>query len=605
MKSIEVKNWLVLICFLIINITVAQNQQFDLANEYFNKADYEKAEVLYDKLSKKDNNLELIYDNYRTTLLKLSKENDLKDFIKDLKKTYPENYKYEIDYLLTIAKTDEKNYQKNIDKLIVKAKYNQYEIEKLASAFNNRQLYQHSEQLYKAARAENKLQKYAYAPELASLFKFQHKVKPMVDEYINTVLLMPNEMPFVQNSLQVELKPEDYTYLESKLYERLSEQSSQLELANMLVWHYVQKQDFYNAFVQSRSIDKKLRLHGRELFELAELAFENRDYKNAIKIYEHLASNYNDNYTYVRAKKFLIRSREQQVKTTFPIDSVAVKQVLADYNELLTISARLEDVVDINRNRALLYAFYLHQNDSAIAILNGIVNQPRTRKDLLAQSKLDLGDIYLLNNEPWESTLLYSQVEKLVGDDRLGHEAKLKNAKLSFYRGDFELAQANLDVLKLATTREIANDAMDLSLLIQDNLALDTSDAALKMYSRADLLLFQKKPAAAQQTLDSLLSKFKNHSLRDEAYWLKAKIAKQTGDYAQAEQFYKTIIEKYSDDILGDDALFELAQLYQYELQKKEEAMEIYKNLMINYPGSIYVAESRKMYRVLRGDRVN
>ena len=132
-------------------------------------------------------------------------------------------------------------------------------------------------------------------------------------------------MPFVQNSLQAELKTEDYAYLESQLYQRLNEQSSQLELANMLVWHYVQKQDFYNAFVQSRSIDKKLHLHGRELFELADLAYENRDYKNAIKIYEHIADNYNDNYTYVRAKKFLIRSREQQVKTTFPIDSIAVR----------------------------------------------------------------------------------------------------------------------------------------------------------------------------------------------------------------------------------------------------------------------------------------
>jgi hypothetical protein len=35
---------------------------------------------------------------------------------------------------------------------------------------------------------------------------------------------------------------------------------------------------------------------------------------------------------------------------------------------------------------------------------------------------------------------------------------------------DFELAQAHLDILKLATSREIANDAMELSLLITDNL---------------------------------------------------------------------------------------------------------------------------------------
>lgn len=266
---------------------------------------------------------------------------------------------------------------------------------------------------------------------------------------------------------------------------------------------------------------------------------------------------------------------------------------------------RPEDKTEVNRSKALLFAFYLHNNDSAIALLNGIITQTRIKRELLAQSKLDLGDIYLLHGEPWESTLLYSQVEKLIQDDRLGHLAKLKNAKLAFYKGDFELAQAYLDVLKLATSREIANDAMDLSILIQDNLALDTTDVPLRMYAKADLEVFQKNFAAAQIALDSLQSQFPNHGLLDEVLWMKAKIAEQTSDFEQAEQNYKKIIEYHKDDILGDDAVYKLAELYHYNFNKKDEAQELYKQILIEFPGSIYVAEARKRYRQLRGDRVN
>lgn len=591
---------------LIVNNTIAQNKQLEIANEYFNKADYEKAATLYEKLSKKKELQTVIYENYRTSLLKLGTSLTLKKWIIKIKKDHPDDIIYEVDYnLLYQQGGDEKQYNKSTAKLIDKSKYSALQVDMLASAMNKRLLYSDIILLYTEARKTAESKKYSYAAELAVMYKFINKKKLMIDEYINAILDEPSEAQFIKNSLQAELDQDGYIYLEEQLYQRLSEQSSQLELAKTLVWHYTQLQDFYNAFVQERSIDKKLNLHGKRVFELGNVALKNRDYKNAITIFGYIASAYDDNFTYVRAKKQMIIAQEAYVRSLFPVDTLKVEEVIASYHELLTKTRRLKDKTEIKRNTALLYAFYLHNNDSAIAILNTIIKQPRTDRQMLAQSKLDLGDIYLLNNTPWESTLLYSQVEKMIKDDRLGHLAKLKNAKLSFYRGDFELAQANLDILKLATSREIANDAMDLSLLIQDNLALDTSDLALSMYSRADLLLFQKKFTAAQLTLDTLTHKFYKHTLNDEVYWLKSKIAHQIGNYEKEEGFLIKIIEKYKEDILGDDALFALANLYEDKLNRPKESMELFKQLLIDFPGSIYVAEARKHYRKLRGDQVN
>lgn len=55
-------------------------------------------------------------------------------------------------------------------------------------------------------------------------------------------------------------------------------------------------------------------------------------------------------------------------------------------------------------------------------------------------------------------------------------------------------------------------------------------------------------------------------------------------------------------DILADDAFFTIAEIYERQLMDKNKAMEQYQNLMVQFPGSVYVAEARKRFRELRGD---
>ncbi|MTI19783.1 tetratricopeptide repeat protein, partial [Fulvivirga sp. RKSG066] len=302
------------------------------------------------------------------------------------------------------------------------------------------------------------------------------------------------------------------------------------------------------------------------------------------------------------AKMYLIRTYEQRVRNTFPVDEREIRNLVSDYNLFIKELGISRNTLEALRNKALLHAFYLDEKDSAINILQKIIDTPRANMDIKAKSKMDLGDIYLLIEQPWESTLLYSQVEKSHKDEYLGYEAKLKNAKLSYFKGDFQLAEEHLDILKEATSREISNDAMALSLLIKDNVALDSSEAAMRSYANIELLLFQNKTEEALQKISSMKEKFPGHSLTDELLWLEADIEQKRGHFQKSFDLYKEIVENYDYDILSDDAYFMMGDLQQKYLKNETEAMEIYRNFLTRYPGSVYVAEARKRFRQLRGD---
>ena len=368
---------------------------------------------------------------------------------------------------------------------------------------------------------------------------------------------------------------------------------------------YIQKRDFNNAFIQERAIDKRENLRGRRLLELGEISVKNQDYEAAIRIFQYITDQYPNDYTFVKAKRSLIASKELLAKMTYPVDTVQIQSLIDDYTNLLKRTNQVSDRVEIQRSIGLLHAFYLHDITTALNILQEAIETPRVNRNILAQCKLDLGDIYILNGEPWESTLLYYQVEKDLKDAPLGHLAKLKNAKLSYFTGDFELAKSHLDVLKLATTREIANDALDLGLLIKDNMALDTSGYALMQYAEAELFVYKKDYASALARLDSMEKVYGKHPLADEILFLKANVNKNVGRYDEAIRDLKRLVDEFSYDILTDDALFILAEMYDMNMKQPEEAMELYKRLLIEFPGSIYSAEARKRFRSLRGDRIN
>ncbi len=591
-------------CLLLQVPAQAQDlQRIGLANEYFAKGDLEKAKVLYEELSRKSRNIPQIHNRYLTVLAQLGEYDQGVSYLQKLIRQFPEVVQYPLDlgiFYRKAGKPDQADQQ--ITRTLQSIKNHKYQIISAAQYLFNKQETPFALKAYQLGREAEK-DAHLYALEMAEIHRRMSQKTEMVNEYLNFASSNPNNINYVKNILQNLLTDEeDLIQLEKLLYEKIQKNPNASLYASLLIWVNLQQQNFYGAFVQARALDKREKGGGTRVLEIGKIALDNNDYKNAIKVFAYVAKNNKTGVNYELAKRYLVKSREELVKNSFPVDLEEIRHLIKDYNEIIVEIGKNERTLEAMRSQALLYAFYLDRRDSAISILQNIVSTPGIKSSLQNQAKLDLGDIYLLNQEPWESTLLYSQVEKAQKDQPLGYEAKLRNAKLSYFKGDFELAQGHLDILKLATSREISNNAMALSLLIQDNTVFDTTDLAMQAYADVELTLFQNRRQEALLKLNHLLESYPGHSLTDEILWLQSNIYLELGNFDKALELLNNVVTGYQYDILSDDAYFLMGTIYEDQLQNAQKAMEIYQDFLTKFPGSIYSAEARKRFRALRGD---
>lgn len=593
-----------LIFFIFSTSLIAQDvDQIKLAEEYYREGDVDKAIDIYSDLAKTDKNIPVIHKNYFELLLSTESYKEAEKYLKKVLKANPDNLTYQIDRgILYQRQGDAKDANKIFSQIIEKVKKDQNKCRIVAQAFVNNQLPEMAIEVYKESRKALG-NPYLFALEMAYVYRMMDKTDLVIQEYLNFSDQNPENLSYVKNSLQNFLtKEEDLLSLENLLIGKIQAEPDKHIYNELLIWVNLQQKNFYGAFIQAKAVDKRFSTQGRKVMEIGRIALENNDFENAIKIFTYIIKEYPHTNHYILAKRFLIKSREELVKNSYTVKREDIEQLIQEYDSFVKQVGFNQTTLEAQRSKALLYAFYLDEKNRAVEILNSIIENPRSNATLRANAKLDLGDIYILTNMPWESTLLYSQVEKTHKDDPIGYEAKLRNAKLSYYKGDFELALDHLNILKQATTREIANDAMALSLLIKDNTVLDSSDHAMKKYAHIELLLFQNKKTKALKELDEMLVEFSGHSLVDEIYFQKAKIYRETGKYEKALEALEFINQYYQDDILGDDAYFLTAVIYEENVQDKEKAMEYYQNFLTRHRGSVYVAEARKRFRKLRGD---
>ncbi|WP_018476414.1 tetratricopeptide repeat protein [Pontibacter roseus] len=592
--------FLMLVLLLAVPAAMAQNQELALAREYFSKGEYQKAEAIYGKLIDDPRLFNAVYPDYLKTLLAQNNFKEAEKLVKKTIKRQPGQINYSVDLgIVYQAAGDKAAAEKHYDKLI--SQLAAEDVIVASSAFIQHELYDYAEKAYLRGRELSK-NPYEHNRSLIALYTYRRKHEDLIKEALNLLQENEQELVYVQNMLQNSLQEEEtQDALEKELIMRVQQNPDLLAYNELLIWLYIQRRDFYSALLQARSVDKRTRSGGTRVMELGAISANNQDYQGAIEAFEYIIKEYPGGPYYLVARQRLINAREEQVENTYPVDLEKIRMLITDYEALLSEVGRNVQTVEVLQHMANLYAFHLDDKNKAIELLQEAIGMPRANPDFVAESKLILGDIYLLKGEPWESTLLYSQVEKSHKETTIGHEAKLRNARLNYYKGDFELAQAHLDILKLATSREIANDAMDLSLLITDNTGLDTSTTAMEEYAAIELLIFQNKMQEAQAKLDGMLQAYPGHSLTDEIYFQKAAIHERAGEFDKAVAHLQQVVNA-PPDILSDDALYKMAFIYEENLKDTQKAQQLYNDFLVKHKGSIYVAEARKRFRKLRGD---
>jgi tetratricopeptide (TPR) repeat protein len=388
--------------------------------------------------------------------------------------------------------------------------------------------------------------------------------------------------------------------LQRSLVVKINEQPDNVYYVELLTWIFTQKSDWDGALIQMEAIDERGRENGNHLFNFARTAAAAKQYDAAIKAYDEIVAKGKElpYYTLAKSERLTVamnQLRDKPVYTQQEADSVVrlYDSFLVEYPKYYGMQT--------GSDLALVLAQYDKNVPEAINVLNKGLADPDIRRDVAGRFKLQLGDYYLLQGKIWDASLTYSQVDKEFKQDPMGEDARFRNAKLAYYRGDFDWAQRQLTILKSATSELIANDAIYLSVLITENVQ-DSNLVPLQRFAYAGLLLFQNRDKEAEALLDSINKAYPEHPLNDDILMTRADMARKHHNFEQALSYLKTIYEKYGKDVLGDDAVFKTADIYQHDLHQYDNAKQFYEKLIIDYQGSTYVQEARMRLNELKNN---
>ena len=588
--------------FLLISIFVFSQNSKQIADQYYINGEYEKAISVYEELIDKHLSV-TYYDPFYTCLLKVKNYKQAISLSKKFIRKHPKELKYQLGVIIAQDKSGNTiKAEKGYDKFFKKLDGGRAQTINLARAFSRHAMYQKALNVYVLSEKIN--EKNNFGMQKAQLFSQLDEIDSMLNEYLDEIERNPKQKSVITSKIQFFLDnngikdDKNYELVKKALLRRVRAEDRRTDFSEMLIWLFMQNHQFEMALIQAKALDKRTKSNGEGVYNLAETFLDKEYFEISIDAYNYIIEKGKKNRFFIDANI----NRLYALTNTFRNKSNDLIFLDNEYKKIITNLGKNRSTVILLSNYAHFKAFYLHDLISAEDLLLDAMAIGGINDYDLAECKLEYADVLLLQGNIWQSILYYSQVEKDYKEHPIGHEAKLRVAKISYYQGDFQWAQAQLEVLKASTSKLIANNAMELSLLISDNYNLDTTEISMSTFARAEMLHYQQRYDDAILKYDSVLTAFVGHSLSDEIYMRKASIYLKKGKIENALANYEKIDEDWGYDILADDALYERARIYDYILSSPELAMILYERILVEYNSSIYVAESRKRFRDLRGD---
>jgi tetratricopeptide (TPR) repeat protein len=587
--------------FFVWQTGVAQTSR--LAMQYFETGEFEKAASLFRELYEKDPRSTFYFDKYIESLLAMDAFEESEKVVKARLKKEPQNLAlYVTQGKILEAQFKDDEAEKLYEEAIRRMPTDRLAVVKLGNEFVNMNKFDLAIKTYERG-AKLLKDDIIFSYNLGDLYRRKRDVEKMIHYFLNAMENETSRIDNVKLLLERYLEEEDWKELQNQLYERIQSNQENVLYPELLSWVFIQNKDFKNAFRQVKALDRRLRENGTRVYELASMAVNAKEYDVAIDAFEYLvASKDPSSAFYLDAKKELLYTKRRKLTEAFDYNREDLEALGLEYKAFLDEFGRHKNTANIILDLASLQAFYLNDLPSAIAQLEEMIALPGVNQYLKANGKIQLADYYLMEGDQWEATLLYSQVDKEFKDDLIGQTARFKNAKLSYFVGDFQWAQTQFDVLKASTSKLIANDALDLSVFIMDNMGLDTTARPLELYAQSELLVFQNKYDNAQKIWNQIEEEFPQHSLTDDILYIKAQMYTRKHEYENAATMYQKILDHHLEEIRADNALFALAQLYETNLRDVEKAKELYERLFIDFSNSTLAVEARKRFRILRGD---
>lgn len=602
------KNLFSILLLLINFFALAQGNDNQLAEVYYSRGEYEKAipysEKVFDSNPSKPNFLRLL-DCYNQTEQFRNAEKLLKRQVN--------NMLYDYDYPIMLGQFYEDNQEvskanKLYEKLISDLPNDANTIINIYNLFRSKNK---NDFALQALEKGQKLLKTSYPLQIqfADLYGVTGQTEKMLEAYMDLLDQYPSYITYVQNVLARKIdfsddESKEYNFLRTNLLTKVQKNPENITYNNMLIWLFVQKRNFNAALVQVQALDRREGGDGARVFDLGRMCLENNAYSVARKAFQYVRDLGSDKRFFYAAEIALLNTRYIEVKTNRNYSQQDIQDAIGEYEATLVRLGKKRNTLDLILELSHIEAFYGGKPLSAIKRLTEALAIPGLTDMQTAETKMQLADIEVLNADIWEASIYYMQIDKDFKYEPIGQEAKFKNARIYYYDGEFDFAQSQLDVLKQSTSKLIANDAMQLSLLITENYGLDSNYEAMSWFSKGDLLIEQHKYGEAFIYFDSIQTAYNYHSLGDDILLKKSYALQMQGKWTEAVKYLDELLKYYQFDILADDAVFQLGDIYQNQLNDIEKASEYYRKILFDYKGSLHTIEARKRFRILRGDKI-
>ncbi len=600
MKSDVLKKWLPFCLLLLLGFPL-QGQEDFLARQYFNDGEFEKAVVFYEKLvagnSPRIDYSEKLVQCYQ----QLQQYDKAIAFLRkriDRGTAHPTAY-IDLGYTYRLMDQPEEAarwYQEALHILESNPTYGYV----IGYKFQRYTLLDYALKAYQRAMELNP--ELDYNTQVARVYGEQGDVEKMYGAYMDLLAtrasIKPNVLRVLDGFVSEDPEAENNLLLRQTLMGRAQQNPDPL-WNEMLSWLFVKQGEFGSALTQEKAIYRRMEGSSLErVIGLGKMAEEAGDLTAARAAFEFIEKETSDPVTRLNARLHLIDIGLLEDPTP------NLSKTQKTYESLLEEYGYQPETLQLQISYANFLTFRMDRPEAAIAILKESLELPMSNY-MEGYVKINLGDILVYTRRFNEALINFSQVQKRLKNDVMGQQARFKVAQTSFYKGDFDWALTQLKVLRSSSSQLIANDAMQLSLIISDNSLEDSTRTALRKYARADLMAYQKKRGEALAILSELLEQHKGERIEDEALLMQGKLLEEEKDYAGARLSYLKIIEFFGWDILADDAHFALAELYRKHLEAPEKAMEHYREIIFRFQDSYYFPEARRQFRILRGDPVN
>ena len=572
----------------------AQNDQ--LALDYFEKGEFEKAVTLYEEIHAKQPTNLFFFEKLLQCYRQLQQFDKAENLIEKRKQKYNQpTMQIELGYNFQLQKQQDKAnkyYQLALDEIQKEPNY----AYQLGSNFEKKSLLEWAIKSYELGQKFNQNLNFDY--QMALLQGQMGNVELMIDKLFDYAYAKPEFVPTVQSFLSrflMENANESFPVYVKKTLLIRTQKTPDIFWNQFLSWFYVQQKEYDKAFVQERAIYKRNPESFYEIVTLAQLAIEDNQDETAKTILAFVLENTSDVGLQMQAHHFLMKMKiENAIAKDYPQIQLELQELVKKFG-VSPYSLKLQLLL------ANFEAFYQNQPKNAIEQLQKTLELPLNLREAAAV-KMELADIMVFDEKFNQAILYYAQVEDNLKNDELAHEASMKMAKANYYKTDFEWTLQQVKNLKQSSSLLIANDAIELFMLIQDNSVEDSTKTALTAFAKADLKLYQKKKDEALQAFLTILEKHKGESIQDITLLRIAQIYKQKNQFDLALNYYNKILTDHADGVFVDEALYFSAEIYRIELNQPEKAKPLYERMVLNHPDSIYFTNSRINYRILRGD---